>query len=78
LIQVLGRNGGGIFHGTCTKLQKASSQCYWVGISTSREATMAVIENNTAYGKNVIPTVVILSTLNQLMFLSTIHLVLIE
>jgi hypothetical protein len=53
LMQVLCRNGGGIFHGTCTKVKKAGSQCYWVGLSTSPEATMAVIENNTAHGANV-------------------------
>jgi hypothetical protein len=48
------RNGGGIFHGTCIKVQKAGSQCYWVGVSTTSEATMTVIENNTAHGENVL------------------------
>ena len=44
------RNGGAIFHGMCNEVGLIHSRCFWVGLSTSPEATSVYIQNNEARG----------------------------
>jgi hypothetical protein len=36
----------------CNAVDRIHSRCFWVGLTISPEATMVLLQNNLAYGKN--------------------------